>query len=133
MRAGVLVVLSYFIGACSFGACSFDGAAPGVRGQCATAIGEPLCKDTPIETAADACWKLVQCGSIPVANEEEENYFDYSNCLDRVEGLSDHRYALSIACVAASTCDQLRFDNGPNQPGNYSEAMPACLEYGDPQ
>ncbi len=132
MRAGVLFVFPFVVPLFISG-CSFDGAAPGVRGQCATAIGEPLCEDTPIETADDACWKLVGCGSIPVANEEEENYFDYSNCIDRIEGLSAHRQALSLACIEASTCDQLRFDNGPNRPGNSSEAMPPCLEYGDPQ
>ena len=128
MRAGVLLVLSL-----SIHGCSFDGASPGVRGQCATAIGEPLCVDMPIETADGACWKLVGCGSIPVANEEDENYFDYSNCIDRIEGLSAHRHAISLACIEASTCDQLRFDNGPTRPGNSSESMPPCLEYGDPQ
>ena len=132
MRARILVALA-LLPLPLAGACGFDGAAPGVRGECATAIGEPLCEEAAIETSADACWKLVQCGSIPLANQEEENFFDYANCLDRFDRIGAHRSELSMACIAASTCDQLRFENGPNRPGNSSEAMPPCLEYGDPE
>ena len=131
MRARVWVALVLALPL--LGGCEFETAAPGVRGQCATAVGEPLCQENAIESAADACWKLVQCGSIPVANQEEENFFDYGNCVSRFDRLSEHRANLSMACIEVSTCDQLRFDNGPDRPGNYSEAMPPCLEYGDPE
>ncbi len=129
MRARMLVAL---VALPLLGGCDYEGAAPGVRGQCAAASGEPLCVSS-VETPEDACWKLVECGSIPVANEEEQNFFDYANCLNRFDAIGEHRSALSMACIEASTCDQLRFENGPNQPRNNSEGMPACLEYGDPE
>jgi len=130
-RVGLCAVALSFLG--SVAACNFDAAAPGVRGQCATAVGDPLCEEEAIESASDAWWKLVQCGSIPVANPADENFFDYGNCIARFESLSEHRSALSMACIEASTCDQLRFENGPDRPRNSSESMPPCLEYGDPQ
>lgn len=131
MRAKVLVAL-VLLQVPLLGACDFEAASPGVRGRCATAIGEPLCEDEAIETSADACWKLVQCGSIPVANLEDENFFDYANCITRFDEIGAHRSEVSMACIEASTCDQLRFDNGPDQPRNDSQGMPPCLEYGDP-
>jgi hypothetical protein len=33
--------------------------------------------------------------------------------------------------VAASTCDQLRFQDGPVTPSRDPERGPLCLEYGD--
>ena len=132
MRAGVTVALVLFHVAL-VGACDFEGSAPGVRGQCATAIGEPLCESEEIESSSDACWKLVQCGSIPVASPEDENYFDYGNCLARFDAIGDHRSEVSMACIAASTCDQLRFEGGSNTPRTNSESLPPCLEYGDPE
>jgi hypothetical protein len=112
-------------------ACSFEEAAPGVRGQCAAAVGEPVCAEEAIENGEDACWKLVECGSIPVSSPEDEDFFDQPTCERYFEILSEHRYNLALACVAASTCDQLRFPDGQDTPSTNPERMPACLEYGD--
>ena len=114
-------------------ACSFDDATPGVRGPCATASGEPLCASEAIETGEDACWKLIECGSIPVVEPmpDDNRYFDQSECARHFEQLSDNRLKVALACVEASTCDQLRFRGGPEHPTRDPEGMPACLEYGD--
>ncbi len=112
-------------------ACSFDENAPGVRGPCGATNGEPLCPAESIVTGDDACWKLVQCGSIPIESEED-NIFDEPFCEFFFDRLSPHRYRISVACVAASTCDQLRFEDGPVNPrADRPERMPLCLEYGD--
>lgn len=131
MRARVLAALVLVIPPLLV-ACDFDGAAPGVRGQCATAVGDPICDNVPIESSSDACWKLVQCGSIPVASAEDRDDFDYARCLARFDSIGDHRAEVSMACIEASTCDQLRFEGGRDTPRPNSESMPPCLEYGDP-
>jgi hypothetical protein len=114
-------------------ACSFDEAAPGVRGQCATAVGEPVCDSEAIETGEDACWKLVECGSIPVVEPvpDDDDYFDQPQCELFFQRLSEHRYDVSLACIEAASCDQLRFEGGPDTPTRNPEGMPPCLEYGD--
>ena len=100
-------------------ACSFDEATPGVRGQCGATNGEPLCPADDLETGEDACWKLVECNVIPVASPEGQVFFDEPACERFFERLSAHRFHIALACVAASTCNQLR--------------VPICLEYGDRQ
>lgn len=114
-------------------ACGFDDAAPGVRGQCATAIGDPVCASEAIETGVDACRKLVECGSIPVVEPvpEDNRFFDQPECERFFERLSEHRFNLAVACMAAATCDQLRFVGGPDRPSDDPVDMPACLQYGD--
>ncbi len=114
-------------------ACSFEEASPGVRGQCGATNGEPLCPASAIENGEDACWKLVECNAIPIASPEGENYFDYAFCASYFERLDAHRYNISLACVATSTCDQLQFLDGPGEPSRTAERRPICLEYGDRQ
>lgn len=113
--------------------CSFDDSAPGVRTQCATPSADPLCEQASIDTPEAACWRLVECGSIPVRNpeEEEESYFDYNLCVRFFERLDRHRLDLSLACVGHATCDELRFEGGPDQPRRNVEGFPLCLAYGD--
>lgn len=112
--------------------CSFDENAPGVRGPCGATNGEPLCPAESIVTGDDACWKLVQCGSIPVESDQEQNdVFDEPYCERYFDRLSPHRYDIAVACVAAATCDQLRFQDGPVTPSRNPERGPLCLEYGD--
>ncbi len=127
MRGSIILALAVL----PLAACSFDAAPPGVRGQCGATIGEPLCPPEVIETGEDACWKLVECGAIPVASPEGEAFFDQPTCERYFERISGHRYNISLACVAASTCDQLRFQDGRNGPSTNPERMPICLEYGD--
>ncbi|MCP4448828.1 MAG: hypothetical protein GY811_26365 [Myxococcales bacterium] len=73
---------------------------------CAATSGVPLCPGEKIESPEDACWKFIQCGSIPVASPEEESYFDYANCLAHFDSIGEHRSDLSMACIEVSTCDQ---------------------------
>lgn len=113
--------------------CSFDGSVPGVRQQCATASADPLCEPTIVTTPEEACWLLVECGSIPVLNPEgeEESYFDYGICVRFFERLDSHRLDVSLACLSRATCDELRFRGSPDQPRRGAEDAPQCLEYGD--
>lgn len=113
-------------------ACSFEEAAPGVRGHCATATGDPVCPREAVDNGEDACWKLVECAAIPLASPEDEDYFDQPFCLEFFERLSDARYDLAVACVSASTCDQLQFRNSPDGTGQFdNEGRPSCLIYGE--
>lgn len=112
-------------------ACSFDDSAPGLRDQCATTVGQPFCLVDPIESAEDACWRLVSCGSIPVASPEDQNYFDQPTCEAFLQRVSNHRFQIALACIETSTCDQLRFRDGSSHPSTNQERMPLCLEYGD--
>ncbi len=116
-------------------ACSFDGTEPGTTGLCATSVGQPLCEQPPIERSQEACAKLVDCGSIPVAPPDDVDnpgsYFTYSTCVDRLDALDSHRQSIAFHCIATSTCDELRFRGGPEEPRNNPSNMPPCLEYGD--
>lgn len=110
-------------------ACGNDGPKPGVRGNCATARGPLLeCDPVPLSGAEDACWRLVQCGAIPVANPESEPgcCFDWAACVDYVEALPDQRFELALACIEAAACDDLKSRGSPDRPTD----LPACLEHG---
>lgn len=113
--------------------CSFDDSAPGVRSRCATASADPLCEEARTDTPEAACWRLVECGAIPVRNPEgeEDSYFDYNLCVRFFERLDRHRLDLSLACVNQATCDELRFDGSPNHPRRNIDSFPLCLAYGD--
>jgi hypothetical protein len=106
----VLLVL----GACSLG----DDAADGGRKQCAEGgILNDSCPST-LTTAEDACWRMVDCGAIPLHREGQYDR-DWSRCVDEIWDTGDVQERLIIACVGASTCDQLRV------------APDACFAYGD--
>ncbi len=129
MRALLLAAL-----ALSLWSCNFDGSAPGVRGQCATPSADPLCEPVSLATPEDACWHLVDCGSIPVLNPDEQpdDFFDYPHCVRFFETLDAHRLELSLACMSSATCDELRFQGSPDRPQRYDiRGFPLCLEYGD--
>jgi hypothetical protein len=97
----VFVVLA----ACNAG----DDTADGARGLCAEGGELNDCKDAPA-TAWDACWRMVDCGAIPV-HQTDENRDDFDNCLSTIESMLDPAQRLTIACIGASTCDQLRLDD----------------------
>jgi hypothetical protein len=90
--------------ACSAG----DDVADGTRGQCAEGGELNDCSDSP-NTAYEACWRLVDCGAINLT-EPEDYQFDFDNCVRRVQRMSEAAQQLTIACVGASTCDQLKID-----------------------
>ena len=90
----------------------------GVREPCSTAGGTLLgCDQPPIDTPEDACWRLVECGAIPL--EHEENWvLDWASCVHDIERLSEPRYEFALECIETSSCDDLKVD--------------LCLQYGDP-
>src|SRR4051812_41891257 len=99
---GWISVLMLALLACSAG----DDTADGTRGQCAEGGELNDCADTPT-TARAACWRMVDCGAIHL--QDNENYeFDFDNCVRRIERMADSAQQLTIACIGASTCDQLK-------------------------
>jgi hypothetical protein len=99
-----LVILA--LAACSAG----DDVADGTRGLCAEGGELNDCKDVP-QTAWDACWRLVDCGAIEVYRTNE-NDFDLDDCVESIEDMLEVQERLAIACIAASTCDQLKLQGG---------------------
>ncbi len=108
-------------------ACGTDGIKPEVD-RCTSASGLAECGLTSLAGAEDACWRLAQCGAIPVANAESEPdcCFDWATCVEHVEGLPDEQFELALACIEAATCDELRSRSAPGR----TAEPPACLEHG---
>jgi hypothetical protein len=128
--AGILVLAG---AATLLAACSIDGSTPGVRDRCASAGGLGTCDLTPVDDPESACWRLVECGVIPVANPDDEPdcCFDWATCVNFIEDLPDDRYDFTLPCVEAATCDELRFRGSPDRPSRSREDMPECLQHGD--
>lgn len=113
--------------------CEIDGATQGVSEQCATGNGSLLdCDDQSIESAEDACWRLVRCAAIPLANSDEEPnaFFDWARCVRHIDRLSDELYDATLACVEAATCDDLKARNAP-EPYRGDLDLPLCLQHDD--
>ena len=130
MRPGGVsaLVLSALVAA----ACGVDSdrSTPGLRGPCGSA-GGPLseCEGTPIVSAEDACWRLVECGAIPVANPEDDPgcCFDWARCVDYVEELPDLDFEVALTCIEHAPCDHLTAGGSPDR----TNGRPPCLEQGD--
>lgn len=100
----------------ALGACGDDGPTPGARDHCAEGGAINDCDDTAL-TAYAACDKLVTCGLI--VRDSNDNGFDYGACLDEIFRAGDDGTAgFIVACIAASSCDQLEtgycFELGDN-------------------
>jgi hypothetical protein len=112
--------------------CDFEGSKPGVRGECSAYPGGPLqeCERVEVVSPEDACWRLVECGAIPVVNPEAEPdcCFDWARCVGYLEDLSDPQLELALACVEVSPCDSLKWNGSPNRP---NDELPPCLAQGD--
>jgi hypothetical protein len=81
---------------------------PPLTGDCAHAGGTLLgCDSGPIETAEDACAKLLACGAIALISSD---YPDRNDCLRAIGGMPDESQALALACIDASSCDLLAGD-----------------------
>lgn len=93
------------LAACSAG----DDTADGTRAQCAEGGELNDCADTP-RTPMEACWRMVDCGAIPL-HETEDFRDDWDSCVDEIERMREHAQQLAVACIGASTCDQLRLQN----------------------
>lgn len=106
-----LLVLA--LAACGAG----DDTADGTRALCAEGGSINECGDVAHDPEA-ACWRMVDCGAIPL-HQAEEFRFDWDNCVGRIEGMATTQQNLVMACIAAATCDQLKDDNNP------------CFKFGD--
>ena len=104
--------------------CDDTKAVDGTRTGCAVGGALNGCQAAPA-TVIDACNRLVDCGSIPVDNEDE-NGFDWGRCVDQLESRQADQQRFSISCVVASACDELRTDGSPNNP--YGRIP--CLAFG---
>jgi hypothetical protein len=111
MKGPVLVSLGLTIlSACGTG----DDVALGSRANCAQGGVLTDCPDAE-HTSEGACWRLVDCGAIPLDHNEDFR-IDWGNCVDGLDSLTADRQFLVTSCIAASTCDQLRVDGSPRQP-----------------
>ncbi|MBZ0235324.1 MAG: hypothetical protein K8M05_23555 [Deltaproteobacteria bacterium] len=112
-------------------ACDDYESIDGARGPCASGGTLAGCEDSE-RTAAAACWRLVECGAIPLEarnddGSDDPNVFDFGRCLNRLETLVEERARVVIACVSSSTCDELW---SPGSPDN-TYVEPLCFQYGD--
>lgn len=89
-------------------------AVDGARTGCAVGGALNGCQAAPA-TVIDACNRLVDCGSIPVDNEDE-NGFDWGRCVDQLEARQIDQQRFTVSCIVASACDELRTDGSPNNP-----------------
>src|SRR5262245_54270402 len=105
MKRWLLVAI--VLAACSAG----DDTTEGARSFCAQGGALTDCPDAE-RTPQGACWRLVDCGAIPVASDNE-NRFTWGRCVDLLERQTADRQRLVINCIAASTCDELRVDGSP--------------------
>lgn len=91
--------------ACSAG----DDTAEGTRALCAEGGALNECRGDAT-TPREACWRMVDCGAIPVHQGGE---FDWDECVGAIESLDVVQQQLVVSCVNASTCDQLKNDARP--------------------
>jgi len=84
-----------------------DDTTDGAHAQCTFGGELTDCPDAA-RTPEDACWRLVDCGRIPVDDESDPNAFDWGTCVDGLSRLTTDRRQLVLSCVAASSCDELR-------------------------
>lgn len=123
MKGFVLASLALAIGsACGTG----DDVAVGSRALCAQGGVLTDCPDAE-QTSEGACWRLVDCGAIPLDHNEDFR-IDWGTCVDRLDRLTADRRELVTSCIAASSCDQLRVDGSPRQPN--TDQM-YCLRLGE--
>ena len=107
------VVCGVLWAACGAG----DDTIQGTRGQCAEGGALTDCPDAE-RTSEGACWRLVDCGAIPVKVDDPtmDHKFTWGRCVDSLDSITEDRRRVIINCVAASTCDELRVQGSPNDP-----------------
>ena len=102
----------YLLGVLALAACGAgDDTADGTRAQCAEGGALNDCPDA-LRTPEAACWRMVDCGAIPLHHDETFR-FDWDRCVEEIWDAPDIQQRLIIACVAAATCDQLKDDERP--------------------
>jgi hypothetical protein len=113
MRAWTCCLL-LALGGCGLG----DDVADGSRAQCAEggALNDTCTRE--VTTPEQACWRMVDCGALQL-HRDNQGSFDWSRCVGEIQDTGDVQARLIIACINASTCDQLKVTAG------------ACFAYGD--
>ena len=91
-----------------------DDTTDGTRARCGTGGALTSCPD-PARTAEAACWKLVDCGVIPL-NRDQADGFDWGLCVDGIQRQTADIEGLIISCIAASSCDALIVEGSPQRP-----------------
>ena len=120
--------------AAALAACGDDDTKSGVRGDCAAFGGAGLdCEPVRIQTATEACWRLVECGAIPLENPPDDPgcCLDWQFCVREIERLEDFNRDFVLSCVEHSTCDDLKTDRSPDGTGRGDENLPLCLQHGN--
>ena len=103
-----------------------DDTAAGTRSQCAAGGALTDCPD-PVATSEAACWKLVDCGAIPLSSDDQgTDAFDWGACVDFIQRQIDARQQVITQCIAASSCDALKTQN----PDNPNPDEMRCLHLG---
>lgn len=96
----------------------------GYRSPCAEG-GQILGCDEDVQTAEEACWKLVQCGVFPIEHVEVDRDQDFGGCVDRLYRTDEDAAQIAIECIDASSCDSLIVNDSPANPYEW----PDCLEF----
>jgi len=125
--AGYLLAI-VFVGAGGASCGTGDDVVDGSRANCEFGGTLTDCPDAARDTRS-ACWRLVDCGAISVQHETDDNELDWGNCVDQLDALTADRQRLIVACIAASTCDELRVPGSPDDP---QEQYMSCLRFGAP-
>jgi len=113
MKGLIASVLLAALFACS----ASDDVYLGSRGNCEFGGTLTDCENAQ-RTIHAACFRLVDCGAIPLRYEDENNNnLDWDRCVLILEAGEQARSQLVTACIASSTCDELRTG--------------LCLELGD--
>ena len=104
MKGWLILVL---VCACGAG----DDTTDGTRSVCSAGGALTDCPDSA-RNAQAACWRLVDCGVIPL-NVDPGNDFDWGHCVDDIEGLSAIAEQVVVDCISGSSCDELMVDGSP--------------------
>jgi hypothetical protein len=99
--------------------------ADGTRGQCAEGGELEACPEAE-RTPEGACWRLVDCGAIPLDSGSDPNNqyaFDWNRCVNIIDGARTDQQRIVIDCIAASTCDSLK-------PNGNDRSQIACIVAG---
>ena len=100
--------------------------ADGTRGQCAEGGELAACPEAE-RTPQGACWRLVDCGAIPLdSGSANPDRFDWNNCVDAIERRRDDQQRVIIDCIAVAQCDSLK----PDDIRDPDPAQIACLVAG---
>jgi hypothetical protein len=122
---GRFAVAIMVIGVIGIGCGADDDTIEGTRAECAQGGALTDCPDAE-RTAEGACWRLVDCGAIPIKSDNNSR-FTWARCVDGLQSQTLDRQRLVISCIAASTCDELRVEGSPGSP-NPNEIR--CLRLG---